>query len=352
MEIKDLSERQLLLFEGISGSRAYGTNLPGSDVDIRGVFVLSQSDYYGLNYVEQVNDATNDITFYELRRFVDLLSKNNPNLLELLAMPEDCKRFVHPLFERLTPQLFLSKLCKNTFAGYAQTQIRKARGLNKKILNPMGEERKSILDFCYIIQNYGTIPLKQWLKEKQWNQADCGLINIPHAKEVYAVFYEAGGSFKGIAIKDTANDVLLSNVPKGHALRGYMTFNKDGYSAYCKSYKEYWSWVKKRNNMRYENTLEHGKNYDAKNMMHTFRLLDMALEIAETESIVVRRPNREMLLKIRAGEFEYDDLLEKANEKLEMIEGAYQNSSLPDSPDLEKINEVLIEIREAFYRGR
>ena len=340
-----------LLFEGISGSRAYGTNLPGSDTDIRGVFILPQADFYGLNYTEQLSDETNDVVYFELKRFIDLLSKNNPNLLEMLAMPAECKQFVHPLFEQLTPELFLSKLCKNTFAGYAQTQIKKARGLNKKILNPVDEKRKSILDFCYVIQDYGSVPVKQWLEAKNYQQEDCGLINIPHAKNLYGVFYEQNGNFKGITQKDTANEVSLSSIPAGHELEAYLSFNKDGYSAYCKSYKEYWAWVGKRNNMRYQNTLNHGKNYDAKNMMHTFRLLDMALEIGEKQQIIVRRPNRAELLKIRAGEFEYDDLLDKASQKLEAIELAYQESDLPEKPDLAKINGILIEIRERFYRN-
>lgn len=56
MTIQNLRDKNLILFECISGSRTYGTDLPTSDTDIRGVFVLSQADLYGLNYVEQVND--------------------------------------------------------------------------------------------------------------------------------------------------------------------------------------------------------------------------------------------------------------------------------------------------------
>ena len=58
---------------------------------------------------------------------------------------------------------------------------------------------------------------------------------------------------------------------------------------YCKDYKAYWDWVKHRNESRYQNNIEHGKNYDSKNMMHTFRLLHMAQEIAEYRHFEVRR---------------------------------------------------------------
>jgi hypothetical protein len=40
MTIDDLKARNLILLECISGSKAYGTDLPTSDTDIKGVFVL------------------------------------------------------------------------------------------------------------------------------------------------------------------------------------------------------------------------------------------------------------------------------------------------------------------------
>ena len=110
MTIQELRDRNLILFECISGSRAYGTELPTSDSDIRGVFILPQADFYSLNYVEQINDAKNDVVFYELRRFIELLARNNPNILELLCTPFDCILYKHLLFNRLQTPDFLSKL--------------------------------------------------------------------------------------------------------------------------------------------------------------------------------------------------------------------------------------------------
>lgn len=129
-----------------------------------------------------------------------------------------------------------------------------------------------------------------------------------------------------------------------------LSFNKDGYFKYCKDYKEYWEWVKNRNNIRYENTIDHGKNYDAKNMMHTFRLLNMAEEIAKEGKVNVRRNEREFLLKIRSGIFSYEKLLELANEKIYQIDDYFNKSSLQELPEVEKIEEVLIEMREILYK--
>ena len=350
LTIDDLKEKKLLLFEAISGSKAYGLDTASSDTDIRGVFVLAEEDYFGLDYVDQLSNNSNDMVYYELRRFVELLSKNNPNMLELLNMPEDCILYQHPLYKLFRAEDFLSRQCQATFAGYALTQVKKAKGLNKKIVNPVEKERKSVLDFCYVVQGQGSVPVKEYLNQKGLRQEDVGLSKITHMHELYGLYQHPKERFRGIVQSEKANDVSLSSIPKGLEPLAVMSFNKSGYSKYCKDYKEYWEWVEKRNDARYKNTLSHGKNYDAKNMMHTFRLLDMAEEIAETGQIVVRRPNREFLLKIKSGAFEYNELLEIAEERISKMDTLYQHSALPESPDLEKINRTLIEVRKQFYK--
>lgn len=342
---------RLILLEAWSGSRAYGTELPTSDVDTRGVFFLPKAQFYGLDAPSQLSDETNDTIFYELGRFVDLLSKNNPNILELLAMPEDCMQRRHPIMDRLRAEDFLSKKCKDTFGGYAFTQVRKARGLNKKIVNPMPRERKTPLDFCYVLWKQGSMPLKKWLEEQGYRQELCGLANIPHFRDTYGLYYDEEGvlGFHGIIRKPGSNEVSLSSIPKGKPMAAVLSFNKDGYQTYCKEYRQYWEWVEQRNEARYANTLTHGKNYDAKNMMHTFRLLDMAGEIAREGIIRVRRPNREFLLDIRSGKFEYEQLVSWAEERMAQIDALYENSSLPEAPDVDKINRILIGMREELY---
>ena len=83
--------------------------------------------------------------------------------------------------------------------------------------------------------------------------------------------------------------------------------------------------------------------------MHTFRLLDMAIEILEQQKVIVKRPNREELLKIRSGFFTYEELIKKADQKIEQLEKAYQKSTLPETPNIENLENALIEIRKRMY---
>lgn len=351
IDINFLRDHDLILLECISGSRAYNLDILTSDTDIKGVFYLPKERFYGFTYVPQVANESNDIVFYEIGRFLELLAKNNPNILELLETPKDKVLYKHPIMDRIQATDFLTKKCKDTFAGYAFTQVRKARGLNKKIVNPVSKEKKTILDFCYILRKQGSMKLKEWLEKEGKNQQQIGLVNIAHFKDTYGLYYDEEERFgyKGIMKKEMATTVLLSSIPKGEVPLTHLQFNQDGYIKYCKDYKEYWDWVSKRNESRYENNVKHGKNYDSKNMMHTFRLLDMAIEILNEGRIHVVRKNRDELLEIRAGGWQYDDLIQLADEKMKTVEAAYLNSELAEDVDLDYIEQLLIEMRLELY---
>ena len=340
------------LFRGLSGSHAYGTALPESDRDTRGIFVLPRAQFYGLDPVSQLSDARNDHVFYELGRAVELLSQSNPNMLELLALPADCLLHVHPLFAELRPEWFLSRQCLRTFGGYAATQIKEASGLNKKIRNPQPRKRRSVLDFCYVTVGGGTLPVVPWLRAHDRRAERCGLVALAHFRDTYALYYDPEGTlgYRGLVHPGAdANEVRLSSVPRSEQPLTYLHFNRDGYQVHCRDHREYWDWAAARNEARYRNTLAHGKQYDAKNMMHTFRLLYTARDIAREGVLRVRRPEREELLAIRRGAYAYAELVERAERLLAELETDFANSALPDRPDRPAIEAALVKIRRAWY---
>lgn len=354
MTIQDLKSQNLILFEAISGSRSFGLNTPTSDTDIKGVYYLPKEKFFGLDYIPQISNETNDEVYYEIGRFVELLLRNNPNILEILASPDDCILYKHPLMNHLKLENFLSKLCKDSFAGYAVTQIKKARGLNKKIVNPLPKEKKSLLDFCYVLEGYKTVSVSEFLQENNFQQEQIGLVDLPNSKGMFAMFYDQEKSlgYKGIIQKENSNEVSLSSIPKTEKPIGYLSCNQDGYSKYCKEYTEYWNWIEKRNEDRYNTNQQHGKNYDSKNMMHTIRLLQTAEQILSTGKLNIRVSNREELLDIKAGNKEYEDLLEMADALIASIENCYSISTLPEKSDEEKAIRTLIQIREELYNQK
>ena len=108
--------------------------------------------------------------------------------------------------------------------------------------------------------------------------------------------------------------------------------------------------MERRNEVRYEGTVAHGGGYDAKNLLHTFRLLDMAEEILAEGVIRVERPNREELLAIKRGEYGYEELLARAEAKMAAVEAAARASKLPDAPDRGEVERRLVRVREALAK--
>ena len=146
----------------------------------------------GYGYKEQINDDKNDTVFYEIKRFLDLVSTNNPTILELLNTPEDCILYKHPLIGEILQHRdkFITKKCSNSFAGYAIQQIKKAKGQDKKQNWEKDKvTRKDVLDFCYVIEGEKSIPWKAWNLGK-YEERFCGVVNVPNARDVYAVYFD------------------------------------------------------------------------------------------------------------------------------------------------------------------
>ena len=402
MTIEELRNSGLIAYEYKRGSHMYHLNTETSDEDFGGVFFCPKKMLLGLRgrYEEQVSDSKSDVVFYEFGRWLELLLKSNPTVLEGLFAPEDCiVGEVHPAVRKILDnrELFLSKECFKTFYGYAVSQISKARGLNKKIVNPV-TERKDILDFCYTFNNQGSLPIKKFLAENGLDQKYCGLVNIPNMSDgdssIYGVYYDFAAYFKfenidwvrdwyngnslykkffpsvteqlsiqkriedkeffhygGIVHPDEiekSNTVRLSSVPKGEKPICFMAYNKNGYMRHCRDYKDYKEWEKNRNPVRYESNLGH--NYDAKNVMHCMRLVRMAKELAQGKGFnVVRTWDRDYLLDIRNHKFEYEDVIAQLEkEKLEMEE-AIKSCTLPERVDFDKVNDLLYDVRLKYY---
>ena len=385
--IESKSPGSIPLYLVIRGSHAYGTNLPSSDTDYSGVFVQNLDSILGMSYVDQINDDKNDIVIYELRRFLELLAKNNPTVLELLNTPEDCVVYKHPLFDKILQNKdnLLTKICANSFGGYAKEQISKAKGQNKKQNWEKDKvNRKDVLDFCYVIEGEKSIPWKVWNEDFQYDEKFIGIVNVPNARDIYAVYFDEiahmcfsesvpenvresakylrkeselsmGFGYKGLvktgegATSAESNQLRLSSIPKGETPICIITYNKDGYTQHCNDYKYYQTWLEQRNEQRWVDVESHGQKIDGKNMMHCRRLMDMAREIAEGKGIIVRRPNAQELIDIRQGKVDLQTLIDHVESEIKEIDLLYKDSTLPEKVDMNLVEQILIDIRKQIY---
>jgi len=391
-----------LLFEYIRGSHLYGLNNEESDIDTSGLFLAKKESIMGLgfDYKNQVSDERHDTTWFELGDFCRLLLKSNPTVLEALFVPQS--KIIVPPSDIIAPLFanrdqFVTKNCFKPFVGYAIEQIHKARGLNKKIVNPV-TERLTPFDFAYTFYKQGSTKIKNWLNNRGLNKDFCGLVHIPNMHDTYGVYYDWGAHFERDGIKsfkdlvnyqegkmfafildfyelpfnkngkaeewfeqnkevkhyrgmclENATDMRGSSVSKGEKPLCHMVYNESGFKAHCKVYKEYMDWVKFRNPKRYESNLN--KNYDSKNLMHCIRLMHMGREIAEGRGIILERvEDREFLMNVRNHKFEYDELMEKVEADKEALDKAIANSTIKESIDVDFVNEMLVEMRKKAYK--
>ena len=344
MTIEDINKEGRLLYQYIAGSKLYHCDEPDSDTDTKGLFIASLDENFGLGfdkqfrdrykgiinlYCSQIGDDKADNVIYEVGKYMGMLLSSNANVLESLFVPEDMmlikpNKCLDGLF--VNRDKFITKACFTPFVRYAIAQVKKARGLNKKIVNPI-HERLTPFDFAYTFYQQGSTKIKNWLDNRGLSKDFCGLVHIPNMHDTYGVYYDWGAHFEAKGIKtyedfkkseldydfaynfygfgdvdecedflgekwfeqnkevkhyrgmclDLATDMRGSSVSKGERPLCWMVYNESGFKVHCKLYKEYKDWEKNRNPKRYESNLD--KNYDSKKMYHCFRLIRMGRKL-------------------------------------------------------------------------
>lgn len=348
-----------VLFECIAGSRAYGTTNKASDEDRRGIFAVPAAAYLDLERpADQVGDERGNTVFYTLRRVIELLTQANPNILELLYMPDDCvirsSAEMNLLIE--SRQIFITRKCADTHAGYAMSQIKKARGQNKWINNPKPSEPPKKEDYCYVIpwgvNDASARPSRPVALSKiGWPLQEYHAAKLEHAPDTYRLYHYgqgARGVFRG--------DVLVcESIPEANEsthFRGLLLYNEQGWKQALIDHNNYWAWRRNRNDARWQQQEQGELDFDAKNMMHTVRLLLSGKSLMEHGRPIVRFEGEPLalLMSIREGKKSFDEIMTLANSILEECEHLKKKSSLPEDCDPERASALLLAITSHWER--
>ena len=114
-----------------------------------------------------------------------------------------------------------------------------------------------------------------------------------------------------------------------------------------REWQAYQSWQRNRNPVRAE--MERRSGFDLKHGMHCIRLLRSGLEILRQEKVIVNRyeaGDADELKAILKGEYSYEQVMKMSDELVVQINVVDRQSILPQSPDLEQINQLCIELVE------
>ena len=308
-----MKNNPILIYETIYGSRAYNLDRRGSDTDIKGVIVGPKHWYHGFCGGPEQIEFTADHVHLEIRKFFRLANAANPTILEMLwTEPSDHITVTnagrHLLDNR---QLLLTQKTRDTFSGYALSQLKRIKTHRRWLRNPPGGAPSRA--------EYG-LPEHNIISKDQLGAAQ-KLMEDQRLEEA-----EITPNFLDILDRENR------------------------YRRAREQWKQFCTWQKQRNPDRAK--LEAKFGYDTKNAMHLVRLQRMAVEILTENRVVVKRPDRQELLAIRDGVWSYDELIAQCETLEERIGEAAKHSNLPLKADEEVMNKLCCDIvEEVLYAG-
>jgi predicted nucleotidyltransferase len=298
-----------------------------------------------------------DLTIFDITKYVRLAADANPNVLELIFL--DQRDVLQSTDEwdllRANRDLFLSKKVKYTYTGYAHSQLQRIESHRKWLLNPPKQEptradfglpESSLIPSNVRDQIEETVQLmiRQWLSEDNLELSGA-------AQDVLRMriqdFYAAS---MGVDVKDLQESMYLVAATTLGITDDVLHVVKQEkrYRSARQNWQKYQTWKRERNEARSELEAKHG--FDTKHASHLIRLMRTGLEILQGKGLQVKRPDAEELMSIRDGAWSYEHLMEQAKMLEDQISEAYKTSVLPNSPDREKIDQVLMNAIEMAYK--
>lgn len=256
----DVLMRENMLVKHYAGSTAYGTNLPTSDIDFRGIFcgdpVNVRTPFFT---VRECNDQEEEDTkLYELAHFMKLCLDCNPNIIETLYTDNSDIVFRTPAYDLLREhrhKLLSSKIAFTT-SGYANSQMSRIRNHGKWINNPQPIDPPHPKDFVSLVQYFGDDKMLH-LNIASWND---GHRLIPFGNDIYGVYCEKNRSlYDSFGQLNTLYDGDRSEF-ESRAPIMIVKFNKSVYTERKEKHHNYWQWKKNRNPTRA--ALEEHYGYD------------------------------------------------------------------------------------------
>lgn len=132
-----------------------------------------------------------------------------------------------------------------------------------------------------------------------------------------------------------------------------LCINLQAFERASNEHLHYWDWRKHRNESRWKAQEKGHIDYDAKNMMHTFRLLMSGESKLRNGSPIVRFGGESVsfLMKVRSGSYSYEELIDLVEEKVSGLSEFRDKSDLPEAPDLEAIETLLREATQLWQKN-
>ncbi len=91
--------------------------------------------------------------------------------------------------------------------------------------------------------------------------------------------------------------------------------------------------------------------YDTKAAMHGLRLLYECEELMTHGRITLPRPEKDLLIEVRSGNWTFEKVLAHAQRMFKQVEGAVESSPLPESCDRAEISRLVAKTHLEFWKA-
>lgn len=313
-----------IIFLTLGGSYSYGTNVETSDVDVRGCALNSPSDLLGLTSFEQVVNTQTDTTVYSFNKLVSLLLNCNPNTIEMLGCKPEHYFYLTNVGKEMIDnrKLFMSRRAVQSFGGYATQQLR-------RLENALARDKLSQARREEHIRNSMEGAVRSF--KSRYTSFDKGSIQLYTAESQR---------------EDLDREIFANIHLKGYPVREFNSMMNDLHNVLADYEK-----LNHRNKKKDDNHLN-------KHAMHLIRLYLMCLDILEKGDIITyRKADHDLLMSIRHGEYQREDgtyrqeFFDMVSEFEKKLAYAKENTSLPEHPDMKKVEEFVMDVNRRSLDG-
>lgn len=307
-----------------AGSHVYGTNVPESDEDFKGIFIPSGDTILLQRAKENISRSTKenplgrnqagdqDVELFAYHQYLKLLLQGQTVALDMLFTPEE--HYVtkpEPEWYSIlaNKKSFLSKGMK-AFVGYCRSQARK---------------------YTFKIERYeATSSIVTYLKH--WEGMLGGTSSLSELSDFLPILCKRAPCVEIVSINQVSGQPLRHLEVAGTKVPFSISL-KNARETYELKLKGFGERVKKSQDM---------DGHDWKSMMHAVRVAHEAVELLSTGHITFPCPEAALLLQIRNGELPYGEVSDLIEHSLTLVEGAVEKSSLPEKPDYELADSLIV----------
>jgi len=307
------------------GSHVYGTNVPTSDMDYKGIFIPSKSDillqranHTSINRNTNRSNTKNtaedeDIELFTLQGFLRLCKEGQTAAVDILFCPSRFRTQTSPEGEFIIENRHkLIHSGVSSFVGYCQTQAAKYGIKGSRIASV-----RAAIEFLETLPTHDKL-IVHWDKVLEFVEE--------HQNDKYSSINKSGvrDPFIKITPCKGPNAVMVDHLEVNGRKLPCHALIKYAHEVLSKILDNYGERAKKA---------EKNEGIDWKALMHAVRVCEEAKELLSTGFVTFPRPEKNLLLQIRKGELPYKKVSQIIEEGVQEIDAYQERSILPKSID-------------------